>query len=68
MLGKQFADRLKVQITTFASRRQHGEQRSEELPPRILLYMSMALILAPLLAAKVLVARYQPGSRGLLSA
>jgi hypothetical protein len=41
---------------------------SEELPPRILLHMSMALILAPLLAAKVLVARYQPGSRGLLSA
>jgi ferredoxin-NADP reductase len=41
---------------------------SDELPPRILLHMSMALILAPLLVAKVLVARYQPGSRGLLSA
>src|SRR5579862_7835706 len=41
---------------------------SEELPPRILLHMSMALILAPLLVAKVLVARYQPGSSGLLFA
>ena len=41
---------------------------SDELPPRILLHMSMALILAPLLVVKVLVARYQPVSRGLLSA
>src|SRR3984957_2293387 len=41
---------------------------SDELPPRILLHMSMALILAPLLVVKVLVARYQPGSRGLISA
>src|SRR5215469_18283428 len=42
---------------------------SDELPPRILLHMSLALILAPLLLVKVLVARYQPpGSRGLLPA
>src|ERR1700719_4407195 len=41
---------------------------SDELPPRILLHMSMALILAPLMVTKVLVARHQPGSRGLLSA
>ena len=42
---------------------------SDEVPPRILLHMSLALILAPLLFIKVLVARYQPpGSRGLLPA
>jgi len=42
---------------------------SNELPPRILLHMSLALILAPLLFVKVLVARYQPpGSPGLLRA
>jgi hypothetical protein len=42
---------------------------SDELPPRILLHMSLALMLAPLLVVKVLVARYQPpGSRGLLPA
>ena len=41
---------------------------SDELPPRILIHMSLALMLAPLLAVKVLVARHQPGSRGLLSA
>ena len=42
---------------------------SDEVPPRILLHMSLALILAPLLLVKVLVARYQPpGSRGLLPA
>lgn len=42
---------------------------SDELPPRILLHMSFALVLAPLLIAKLLVARYQPpAARGLLPA
>jgi len=41
----------------------------DELEPRILLHMSLALTLAPLLFVKILVARYQPpGSRGLLPA
>ena len=42
---------------------------SDELAPRILLHMSLALMLAPLLVVKVIVARYQPqGSRALLPA
>jgi preprotein translocase subunit Sec61beta len=41
---------------------------TDELSPRILLHMSLALILALLLIVKVLVARHQPGSRGLLFA
>ena len=42
---------------------------SDEVSPRILLHMFLALVLAPLLIVKVLVARYQPpGSRGLLPA
>jgi ferredoxin-NADP reductase len=40
----------------------------DEAPPRILLHMSLAFALAPLLAAKILVARYQKGSRTLLAA
>lgn len=40
----------------------------DEAPPRILLHMSLAFALGPLLAAKILVARYQKGSRTLLAA
>jgi glycine betaine catabolism B len=40
----------------------------DELPPRLLLHASLALALAPLLAVKVLVARYQKTARGLLAA
>ena len=51
----------------FMLMRLRGE--TEELPPRIVLHMSLALILAPLLIAKVMVARYQPpGAQGILPA
>lgn len=38
----------------------------DELPPRLILHMGLALALAPLLIVKVLVARYQKADRGLL--
>jgi 3-phenylpropionate/trans-cinnamate dioxygenase ferredoxin reductase subunit len=38
----------------------------DELPPRLILHMGLALVLAPLLVVKVLVARYQKADRGLL--
>jgi ferredoxin-NADP reductase len=41
---------------------------SDELPPRLILHMGLALILAPLLFVKVVVARYQKTARGLLAA
>jgi ferredoxin-NADP reductase len=41
---------------------------SDELPPRLILHMGLALILAPLLFVKVIVARYQKAARGLLTA
>ena len=54
-----------IVIVYFMLLRLKGE--SDELAPRILLHMSLALTLAPLLFVKVLVARYQPpGSRALL--
>src|SRR5215469_11657279 len=40
----------------------------DELPPRILVHMCLALMLAPLLIAKIVVARRQKSARGLLSA
>jgi ferredoxin-NADP reductase len=39
----------------------------DEPSPRVLVHMSLALLLVPLLAAKILVARYQKGSRTLLA-
>ena len=41
---------------------------AEELSPRIVLHMALALLLGPLLVVKVLVVRYQKGSWGLLMA
>lgn len=41
---------------------------SEEIAPRILLHMSLALMLAPLLGAKVLLVRCQSGSPAMLCA
>jgi hypothetical protein len=41
---------------------------SDELPPRLILHMGLALILIPLLLVKVVVARYQKAARGLLTA
>lgn len=41
---------------------------SDELSPRLILHMGLALILAPLLFVKVIVARYQKAARGLLMA
>jgi tellurite resistance protein TehA-like permease len=40
----------------------------DELPPRILVHMCLALMVAPLLIAKIVVARKQKAARGLLSA
>jgi ferredoxin-NADP reductase len=40
----------------------------DELPPRILVHMCLALMVAPLLIAKMVVARKQKAARGLLSA
>ncbi len=39
---------------------------SDELSPRLILHMELALLIAPLLFAKVIVARYQKAARGLL--
>jgi ferredoxin-NADP reductase len=41
---------------------------SDELPPHVLMHMSLALSLAPLLLVKVMVARYQKGARSPLLA
>lgn len=41
---------------------------SHELSPRLILHLGLALSLAPFLLVKVLVARYQRGARGLLTA
>jgi ferredoxin-NADP reductase len=41
---------------------------SDELSPRIILHMGLALVLAPLLFVKVIVARYEKAARGLLMA
>jgi ferredoxin-NADP reductase len=41
---------------------------SDELSPRLVLHMALALLLAPLLLVKVIVARYQKSARGLLTA
>ena len=41
---------------------------SDELPPRLVLHVSLALLLAPLIFVKVIVARYQKANRGLLGA
>src|SRR5262245_49298230 len=41
---------------------------SDELPPRIILHMTLALLLAPLLFVKVIVVRYQKAAWGLLMA
>lgn len=41
---------------------------ADELSPRLILHMGLALLLAPLVMAKVLVARYQKTARGLLMA
>jgi ferredoxin-NADP reductase len=41
---------------------------NDELPARLILHIGLALILAPLLFAKVIVARYQKAARGLLTA
>ena len=41
---------------------------SDELSPRLILHMGLALSLVPLLFAKVIVARYQKAARGLLTA
>jgi len=47
-------------------RRLRGD--SDEMAPRILLHMSLALMLVPLLAVKVILVRYQSGSRATLCA
>ena len=41
---------------------------SDELSPRLILHVSLALLLAPMLLAKWMVARYQKAERGLLTA
>lgn len=41
---------------------------NDELPARLILHVGLALMLAPLLFAKVIVARYQKAARGLLTA
>ena len=41
---------------------------SDELSPRLILHMGLALLLVPLLFTKVIVARYQRAARGLLIA
>jgi len=41
---------------------------NDELPARLILHVGLALLLAPLLFVKVIVARYQKGARGLLTA
>src|SRR5215469_13350665 len=41
---------------------------ADELPPRLILHMGLALLIAPLLFVKVIVARYQKAARGLLMA
>ena len=41
---------------------------ADELSPRLILHMGLALLLVPLVMAKVLVARYQKAARGLLMA
>jgi len=41
---------------------------ADELSPRLVLHMSLALVLAPLLLVKVIVVRYQKSAWGLLSA
>jgi len=40
---------------------------SDELSPRLILHMALALSLAPLLFVKLIVARYQKAARGLLT-
>lgn len=42
--------------------------RSDELSPRLILHVGLALLLAPLVLVKVIVARYQKAARGLLTA
>jgi zinc transporter ZupT len=41
---------------------------ADELSPRLILHMSLALVLAPLLLVKVIVVRFQKSAWGLLSA
>src|SRR5690348_2303933 len=41
---------------------------TDELSSRLILHMGLALLLVPLVMAKVLVARYQKAARGLLMA
>src|SRR4051812_45666446 len=41
---------------------------SDELSPRIVLHMALALLLAPLLLVKVILVRYERSARGLLTA
>jgi glycine betaine catabolism B len=41
---------------------------AEELSPQLILHVGLALVLAPLILVKVLVARYQKAARGLLTA
>ena len=41
---------------------------ADEFPPRLILHMGLALLIAPLLFIKVIVARYQKAARGLLMA
>jgi ferredoxin-NADP reductase len=41
---------------------------TDELSPRLIVHMGMALILAPLLLAKIVAARFQKAARGLLMA
>ncbi len=42
--------------------------QADELSPRLILHVGLALLLAPLLLVKVIVARYQKAARGLLTA
>jgi ferredoxin-NADP reductase len=42
--------------------------QADELSPRLILHVGLALLLAPLLLVKVIVARYQKTARGLLTA